>query len=36
MITDWKGNALDMHSEGSVVAAGDPVLHRAALEILSA
>ena len=36
MITDWKGRALDMHSEGSVVAAGDPVLHRAALEILSA
>jgi len=35
-ITDWKGNALDMRSEGSVVAAGDPALHRAALDILSA
>ena len=36
MITDWKGNALDMHSDGAVVAAGDPAVHRAALDILSA
>jgi len=35
-ITDWKGNALDMQSEGAVVAAGDPAVHRAALDILSA
>jgi len=35
IITDWKGNALDMHSEGAVVAAGDPAVHRAALDILS-
>ena len=35
-ITDWKGNALDMQSDGTVVAAGDPAVHRAALDILSA
>lgn len=35
-ITDWKGKALDMQSEGAVVAAGDPAVHRAALDILSA
>ncbi len=35
-ITDWKGNALDMQSDGAVVAAGDPAVHRAALDILSA
>jgi len=34
-ITDWKGKALDMHSDGAVVAAGDPTVHRAALDILS-
>lgn len=36
VITDWKGKALDMQSEGAVVAAGDPAVHRAALDILSA
>jgi fructose-1,6-bisphosphatase/inositol monophosphatase family enzyme len=35
-ITDWQGNGLDMQSEGAVVAAGDPAVHRAALAILSA
>lgn len=35
-ITDWKGGALDMQSDGAVVAAGDPAVHRAALEILFA
>ena len=35
-ITDWKGKALDMHSEGAVVAAGDRAVHRAALDIHSA
>ena len=36
VITDWKGKALDMYSEGAVVAAGDPAVHCAALDILSA
>jgi inositol-phosphate phosphatase/L-galactose 1-phosphate phosphatase/histidinol-phosphatase len=35
-ITDWKGKALDMKSDGAVVAAGDRAVHRAALDILSA
>ena len=35
LITDWKGRELDMHSDGSVVAAGDPAIHRAALDVLS-
>lgn len=33
--TDWRGNALDMQSDGSIVAAGDPAVHRTALRILS-
>lgn len=36
VITDWKGKALDMQSDGAVVAAGDAAVHRAALDILSA
>jgi histidinol phosphatase-like enzyme (inositol monophosphatase family) len=36
VITDWKGKALDMQSDGAVVAAGDRAVHRAALDILSA
>lgn len=35
VITDWRGRELDMHADGSVVAAGDPVLHRAAIEALA-
>jgi histidinol-phosphatase len=35
LITDWKGSELDMHSDGSVLAAGDPALHRAAAAILN-
>jgi histidinol phosphatase-like enzyme (inositol monophosphatase family) len=35
LITDWRGNPLDMRSDGSVLAAGDPAVHRAALRILS-
>lgn len=35
LITDWRGRELDMHADGSVVAAGDPVLHRAAIEALA-
>jgi len=34
-ITDWKGRELDMHSDGSVLAAGDPAIHRAAAAILA-
>lgn len=36
LITDWKGRALDMTSDGSVLAAGDPEIHRAALSVLAA
>ena len=34
LITDWKGGELDMHSDGSVLAAGDAAIHRAASEVL--
>jgi len=35
LITDWKGRELDMRSDGSVLAAGDPAVHRAASKILA-
>jgi histidinol phosphatase-like enzyme (inositol monophosphatase family) len=35
LITDWQGKPLDMTSVGSVLAAGDPAVHRAAARILS-
>lgn len=35
-ITDWKGKPLDMNSDGSVIAAGDAAVHRAAMRVLSA
>ena len=35
LITDWQGKELDMHSDGSALAAGDPAVHRAAARILS-
>jgi histidinol phosphatase-like enzyme (inositol monophosphatase family) len=35
LITDWRGQPLDMHSDGSVLAAGDPAIHRAASTILT-
>jgi inositol-phosphate phosphatase/L-galactose 1-phosphate phosphatase/histidinol-phosphatase len=35
LITDWKGRELDMRSDGSVLAAGDPAIHRAASAILA-
>jgi inositol-phosphate phosphatase / L-galactose 1-phosphate phosphatase / histidinol-phosphatase len=35
LITDWHGKELDMHSDGSVLAAGDPAVHRAASKILA-
>ena len=34
LITDWQGKELDMHSDGSVLAAGDAATHRAAMDIL--
>jgi len=34
-ITDWQGKPLDMTSDGSVIAAGDPALHRAAMKVLA-
>jgi len=33
-ITDWRGRALDMTSDGSVLAAGDAQVHKAAARIL--
>ena len=36
MITDWKGRELTMHSDGSLLAAGDPAIHRAASAVLAA
>ena len=35
LITDWQGRELDMNSDGSVLAAGDAAVHRAAARILS-
>jgi inositol-phosphate phosphatase/L-galactose 1-phosphate phosphatase/histidinol-phosphatase len=35
MITDWKGRELDMRSDGSVLATGDPAIHRAAAAVLA-
>lgn len=34
-MTDWQGNALGPGSDGRVAAAGDPVLHKAALALLN-
>jgi inositol-phosphate phosphatase / L-galactose 1-phosphate phosphatase / histidinol-phosphatase len=34
LITDWHGKELDMNSDGSVLAAGDPAMHRAARNLL--
>lgn len=34
IITDWKGNKLDMDSKGDVVSAATPELHKALLELL--
>jgi inositol-phosphate phosphatase / L-galactose 1-phosphate phosphatase / histidinol-phosphatase len=34
-ITDWRGKPLDMHSDGSMIAAGDPAVHRAAMAALA-
>lgn len=35
LITDWRGAELDMRSDGSVLAAGDPSVHRVTAEILA-
>jgi inositol-phosphate phosphatase/L-galactose 1-phosphate phosphatase/histidinol-phosphatase len=35
LITDWQGRELAMNSDGSVVAAGDAAIHRAAMAILA-
>ena len=32
LITDWQGKELDIHSDGSVLAAGDAATHRAAMD----
>ena len=34
-VTDWRGKPLDMHSDGSIIAAGDTAVHRAAARILA-
>ncbi len=35
IITDWRGNALGMDGDGTVLAAGDAAVHAAALELLA-
>ena len=35
LATDWQGKELDMSSDGSILAAGDPAVHRAAARILA-
>ena len=35
MITDWQGRPLGLESDGRVLAAGDPALHRQALDMLA-
>ena len=35
IITDWRGRPLDLTSDGTLLAAGDSALHRAALALLS-
>lgn len=35
IITDWQGKALDLHSDGTVIAAGDVRCHAQALQILN-
>ena len=35
VITDWRGAALTMESDGKIVAAGSPALHQATLELLA-
>jgi inositol-phosphate phosphatase / L-galactose 1-phosphate phosphatase / histidinol-phosphatase len=34
-VTDWRGRALDMTSDGSILAAGDKAVHQAAARILA-
>lgn len=34
-MTDWSGAPLSLHSDGYTLAAGDPVLHAAAMDILA-
>jgi histidinol phosphatase-like enzyme (inositol monophosphatase family) len=36
LITDWRGNALGMASDGRVLASGDAVLHREVIGLLAA
>src|SRR6476660_7940178 len=35
LATDWHGRELDMNSDGSILAAGDPAVHRAAMDVLA-
>jgi len=35
VITDWRGNTLGFKSDGTVIAAGDPAMHAAAIEVLN-
>ena len=36
LITDWRGETLGHQSDGRVLAAGDPALHREVIELLAA
>jgi inositol-phosphate phosphatase/L-galactose 1-phosphate phosphatase/histidinol-phosphatase len=35
IITDWRGRPLDLSSDGTVLAAGTPALHRAVMDLLA-
>ena len=35
IITDWRGGALGLEGDGTVLASGDPVLHQAAMRLLT-
>ncbi len=36
VMTDWRGNPLGVESDGRVLAAGDPALHRQVIDLLAA
>ncbi len=35
VITDWRGKALGPESDGTVLAAGDALIHAAAVQVLA-
>jgi len=35
VVTDWQGRPLSLESDGRILAAGDALLHRAAIDLLA-